>query len=243
MLLAGSLGGLQLRGASSTIVVKGRLSVGGTPLRGQTFSRVIGTPDGASVAPDGAVQAEGTWNSARCTQTGLRCDEQISFKTWNAIGVQIGTFARASPWWLGDWLLFGKQKYGRRYREATSATGLEYQTLRNYAVVARRFPVSRRRDKLTFQHHAEVCALPDVDQDFWLDLAIEYHWSKAELRRRVQAARARERSSRAGTLRLSLEPQREQLWREAARESDCRFGTWVRRTLDDAAVNVLKRES
>jgi hypothetical protein len=172
----------------------------------------------------------------------LRCDEQISFNTWNAIGVKIGTFARASPWWLGDWLLFGQLKYGRRYREATSATGLEYQTLRNYAVVARRFRLSRRRDNLTFQHHAEVCALSDDDQDFWLDLAMEYGWSKAELRRRVRASRARSRSSRGGgTLRLPLEPQREQLWRQAARESDCGFNTWVRRTLDDAAAGVLNR--
>lgn len=62
-------------------------------------------------------------------------------------------------------------KYGRRCRGAIAVTGLDYQTLRNYAVVARRFDLSRRRDSLSCQHHAEVCALSDSEQDRWLDLA------------------------------------------------------------------------
>jgi hypothetical protein len=41
------------------------------------------------------------------------------------------------------------------------ATGLDYQTLRNYAAVARRFELSRRRDNLSFHHHAELCALSE----------------------------------------------------------------------------------
>ncbi len=32
------------------------------------------------------------------------------------------------------------------------------------AWVARRFPVSRRRDTVSFQHHAEVAALPEPEQ-------------------------------------------------------------------------------
>lgn len=72
---------------------------------------------------------------------------------------------------------------------AQPSRGSGTRTLRNYAMVARRFDVSRRRDTLTFQHHAEVCALADDDQDFWLDIAAEHHWSKADLRRRVRAAR------------------------------------------------------
>jgi hypothetical protein len=38
----------------------------------------------------------------------------------------------------------------------------------NYAWVARRFAMSRRRDTLSFGHHAEVAALPEPEQDFWL---------------------------------------------------------------------------
>jgi hypothetical protein len=66
-----------------------------------------------------------------------------------------------------NWLAFGQDKYGRRYREAIAVTGPDYETLRNYAVVARRFPSYRRRYNLTFQHHAAVCPLPDAEQDLW----------------------------------------------------------------------------
>ena len=107
--------------------------------------------------------------AAAPTATGLSFDPLLPFEAWSAIGARIARHSSATTWWLGDWLIYGQDKYGRRYKEAIAATGLDYQTLRNYAMVARRFEVSRRRDGLTFHHHAEVCALSDADQDRWLD--------------------------------------------------------------------------
>jgi hypothetical protein len=131
-------------------------------------------------------------------------------------------------------------QYGRRYKEGIESTGLEYQTLRNYAVIARRFEMSRRRDNLSFQHHAEVCALADDDQDFWLDLAAEQHWSKSELRRRVRGGgTGQTEGSHSTTLHLVLEPQRDERWRRAAERSDCALERWVTSTLDAAAGEVL----
>jgi hypothetical protein len=115
------------------------------------------------------------------SRTSIGFDPLLPFETWKELGPRIATYATASAWWLGDWLTFGRMKYGRRYKEAIAATGLDYQTLRNYAVVARRFTPSRRRDTLSFQHHAEVCALSDDDQELWLDLAALRGWSKREL--------------------------------------------------------------
>src|SRR3954451_21175465 len=99
----------------------------------------------------------------------------------------MSTYASASAWWLGDWLIFGRMKYARRYKDAVAATGLDYLTLRNYAVVARRFEASRRRQTLSFQHHADLCAMSDEEQDRWLDLAAAGGWTRTELRRRVRA--------------------------------------------------------
>jgi hypothetical protein len=65
-------------------------------------------------------------------------------------------------------------------------TSLDYQTLRNYAWVARRFNLSRRRDALSFAHHAEVAALPDPEQDYWLRKAESESWSRNKLRREVR---------------------------------------------------------
>ena len=71
-----------------------------------------------------------------------------------------------AAWCLGDWLVFGEQAYAGRYRQAIERTSLDYQTLGNYAWVAKRFSLSRRRDELSFGHHSEVAALPEPEQDF-----------------------------------------------------------------------------
>jgi hypothetical protein len=50
--------------------------------------------------------------------------------------------------------------------------------------------MSRRRDKLSFQHHAEVAPLPEPDQDLWLNRAERLGWSLSELRRQLRNARS-----------------------------------------------------
>jgi hypothetical protein len=98
--------------------------------------------------------------------------------------------------------VFGEQAYAGRYRQAIKRTSLDYQTLRNYAWVARRFAMSRRRDTLSFGHHAEVAALPEPEQDFWLRKAEEHRWPVKHLRRQVRvslAERSAEPYDRAGS--------------------------------------------
>ena len=171
----------------------------------------------------------------------MRCDPLMPFEDWKALGAKLGLYTNASSWWLGDWLAFGQDKYGRRYREAIAVTGLDYQTLRNYAVVARRFPVYRRRYTLTFQHHAAVCPLPDAEQELWLDGAVRHGWSRNELRRQIRAAgeRAGASADAAARLVMLLDCERERRWREAAKRSDCELEDWMIRALDEAATRTL----
>jgi hypothetical protein len=178
--------------------------------------------------------------AVRPTATGICFDPLLPFESWSAIGARIAGHANASAWWLGDWITFGRMKYGRRYTEAISRTGLDYQTLRNYACVARRFEPSRRRPDLSFQHHAELAALPDALQDRWLAQAAAGHWSKAELRRRVRASLAPVAAcDPTRTVRLAVPASREQRWREAAECSQSDFGAWAAQALDDAASAAL----
>jgi hypothetical protein len=174
------------------------------------------------------------------SRTGMQLDPRMPLGRWKAVGTKIAHFSDASSWWLGDWLTFGQTKYGRRYREGTALTGLDYQTLRNYAVVARRFELSRRRDNLSFQHHAEVCSLSDDAQDFWLDLSVENGWSKSELRRRIRLATRDPLRPSAGTpVRIFPERQREQRWRLAAKRNASTLEAWITQVLDEAAVAEL----
>jgi hypothetical protein len=65
----------------------------------------------------------------------------------------------------------------------------EYQTLRNWAWVERHLPLSRRRDKLSWTHHAEVAALPPAQQSKYLARAEKEKWSAGKLRRELRSAR------------------------------------------------------
>ena len=186
----------------------------------------------------------GVASLVRSSPQGLQLNARMPYEIWRALGARIAARSDATSWWLGDWVVFGEQHYGQRYRQAMQATGLDYQTLRNYAVVARRFKASRRRDNLSFQHHAEVCALSDQEQDQWLDLAAENHWSKRELRGRIRSAkRALSGAEDQHALRLTVDLQREHRWREAAARCDCPFEDWMIRSLDAAAATPSPDEA
>ena len=177
----------------------------------------------------------------RPSRTSMRFDPAMTLDGWKLIGAKLSLHSDATCWWLGDWLAFGRTNYGRRYREGIAVTGLEYKTLRNYAVVARAFEWSRRRHELSFQHHAEVCALAPDEQDMWLDLAIRNGWSKSELRRRMRA-RARDEGgadANRAALHLTLEPARHARWAEAAKRAKRPLGAWVAAVLDEAAGAAL----
>jgi hypothetical protein len=180
--------------------------------------------------------------TARVTSRGLHVPPDIDLEGWAALGCRIAGIASACAWCLGDWLVFGERAYGARYRTALAATPLDYQTLRNYAWVARRVPMSRRRETLSFQHHAEVAALPDAEQELWLLRAERLRWSRNELRRRLKGART---LSAGGdergevVLRVQVTPDRERRWQSAAEALDEPLADWVTRAVDAAADAVL----
>lgn len=115
--------------------------------------------------------------------------EELDARDWVRAGQRLGAMTRCSQWWLGDWVRYGTAKWGEKYKEASRITGYDIQTLRNIAYVAGRIDVYRRRDKLTWSHHAEVSALEPEEQERWLDLAAAERLSVADLRIELRAAR------------------------------------------------------
>jgi len=163
----------------------------------------------------------------------------MSFDQWVVIGCRVRAHEDASLWWLGDWLNYGKRMYGRRYSLGVKLSGLEYKTLRNYAMVARRFEMSRRRDKLSFHHHAEVCGLGSAEQDCWLDQAEHAGWTRNELRRRLRDAREQNVGAAPESLRLPVDGECRSRWLAAATASGVELNTWIVSTLDSAAAQLL----
>jgi hypothetical protein len=166
--------------------------------------------------------------------------QDLPITIWQRIGKQLFLVTDSSAWWLGDWLVYGEQMYPNRYRAAIAATSLDYQTLRNYAWVARKFPAARRRDKLSFQHHVEVAALPCPVQEIWLGRAERNRWSRNELRRRLRAARVAQPASTPRIMMiLRVGADRQERWRRAAGKHELDLEEWAVRMLDRASDAAL----
>lgn len=119
--------------------------------------------------------------------------QDLSERSWERIGTSLRELVNSSAWWLADWLIFGEAAYGwRRFERRSKEPG---STTRRCATTrgARRFEQHRRRDALSFAHHAEVTRLSPPEQDYWLRKAEQQKWSRNELRRAVRASLAEQR--------------------------------------------------
>ena len=210
--------------------------MGGKHAKGELYG---GTP-----RMERADERAGLREFAHTTASSMQLRRRLSYEAWVGVGQQITRISNASAWWLGDWILYGEQEYGARYKAALDATQLDYQTLRNYAWVARSFEPARRRQSLSFQHHAEVAGLPEPDQDLWLERAARLRWSRNELRRQLKAeGRGDANASNRHALTLHVPTDRERLWRQAAAAADQELVDWVAAAADEAANAVLNSAS
>ncbi|MFI7388687.1 LmbU family transcriptional regulator [Streptomyces sp. NPDC049813] len=201
-----------------------------------------GLPE-APVQPRRRPGPDGRRGDVLTTRVGLQMSPDLSFDAWQRAGSQLAGVLDSSSWWLGDWLVYGKDHYADRYQIGIRAAGLKYQTLRNYAWVTRRFDMPRRRAALTFQHHAEVASLPFEKQDTWLDDAERKGWTTKQLRNAIKAVDdgALLKAARTDSARqLALPGGRIDWWRQAADHSGVDFDKWVLSTLDSAAGQILE---
>jgi hypothetical protein len=120
--------------------------------------------------------------------------QELDFEDWARAGRRMGMTGRSAGWWLGDWLRYGNARYGERYARAARITGYDTQTLMNMVYVASRIDASRRRENLSWSHHAEVAPLEPDRQEHWLRMADVDHLSVRDLREAVRTGRAAERA-------------------------------------------------
>jgi hypothetical protein len=196
-----------------------------------------GVPADPRPATNGRLAVDGR---AVTKRTMLTLPQGMPIGAWRTLGRQIFVITDSSAWWLGDWLIYGQSEYPDRYKKAIADTSLDYQTLRNYAWVARRFAPYRRRERLSFQHHAEVASLPEADQDLWLLRAEQHGWSRNELRRQVQGNRDGGRDKQIVHIQMNLVADQKQRWQEAAERAEQDLLAWIVGILDDAASTVLQ---
>lgn len=125
------------------------------------------------------------------TPTSWEAGCELAVTEWVEQGRYLGAIGRGSGWWIGDWIRYGSVRYGDKYSAASQVTGYDAQSLMNMAYVAGRFDVSRRRDGLSFSHHAALASLPTDEQELWLDRAEAGALSVRSLRSELRQARHR----------------------------------------------------
>jgi signal transduction histidine kinase len=123
------------------------------------------------------------------TMVSWRPRRALSFAEWIAQGRKLGQVGRSVGWWIGDWLNFGNAAYGERYARAARITGYDAQTLMNMTYVASRIEPARRREGLSWTHHAEVASLGVADQERWLTRAEQERLATRCLREEIRRER------------------------------------------------------
>jgi hypothetical protein len=97
-------------------------------------------------------------NGVKATRTGLVFSDGINEVEWEEIGRNLGDVETAYQWMVGDWWIFGEQKYGARRHivESPTWTGPAYGTCINCGTVCRAFKRPFRHGLLTFAHHQQI---------------------------------------------------------------------------------------
>lgn len=143
----------------------------------------------------------------RFTPHGMEVVGNPTFDDWMVCGQTLRDIKQGLHFAIGDWLIYGRDRWPDRYAQGMSIFGFSYQTLATDAWVAEKFPISRRRE-LPHSYHREVAALPAAKQDEVLERAEREEWDRETIRDTVREIRNPEpktRGRRIETVQLSCD--------------------------------------
>lgn len=129
---------------------------------------------------------------AKLSRIGAEFPTDLTLDEWRGIGSRLHTLSASLAWVMGDWYNAGRRflpedaiAFADENQTASAVgrmVGFDAGYIRNAAWVCRQVGVSRRRDTLSFGHHQDVAAMPEVQQERWLSICVEKSWTRADLR-------------------------------------------------------------
>jgi len=143
-------------------------------------------PPGSQLVP--ARNGGMMFRSFKLTPVSLEIYGALTKKDWREMGAFLKQAGAALRFWIGDWVNAGVHQWGEMYDEAIAVTGLQKKTLENVSYIAGSVESSRRREQLSFKHHAEVAAQSPDLQDYWLDKAADQGLSSSALRAAIKSS-------------------------------------------------------
>lgn len=123
------------------------------------------------------------------SRLGVKFNGEVSLSQVESLLTEAGSVTRGCMFILGDAINYAEGRWGDKYDRWLEITGLEYQTLRNAAWVARSVDLSLRRDNLTFDHHKLVASLDAAEQERWLNLTDREGMSVRRMRKSLLLGR------------------------------------------------------
>jgi len=125
----------------------------------------------------------------RITPVGMEIPDDATEDELLEIGVILDGLETSVLWNIGDWFNRTERIWGQTYlndpqQDDYSQMWLRYQTLRDYAWIARSVQLSFRKRQLSFSHHRNVASLekyPDL-QERWLNYAIMHKLTVSVMR-------------------------------------------------------------
>lgn len=156
--------------------------------------------------------------AAEVTPIGMVISGELSLAEWAEIGKKIGRASTAFQLAVGDWLVYGEDRWKGQgelgfvgdgtagtdrtdsafYDYACQLTGIDRQVIKNYAYVSRNVGSSLRHDDLSYQHYVVLAKLPVPEQVEWVGLATG-HGQRVPTR---QLAKSIEYSLKGGERRI-----------------------------------------
>ena len=121
----------------------------------------------------------------KCTNIGLqlvRDNAKVTDKDMQELGRVLRAFEGSLQWLIGDWVVCAEQIAWGKLEDFANEIGFDYQTIRDYAYVARNVDLSVRTDKLSFGHHKVVASMTPEQQRVWLNQAVNERLTVAQLR-------------------------------------------------------------
>lgn len=139
----------------------------------------------------------------------------ITLNQWGAGLYFLATIERSSQWWLGDLWILGEAVWGED--AAQYASRYANGTIRNAAVVCRRFPVDFRQeyaaaldeDTISFAHFQRLTKIEsNTDVRRWLARAIENDWSAARLAAEIEGSAGGSKTFRLHAVNMQINAER-----------------------------------
>ena len=121
------------------------------------------------------------------SKVGLVIARELAFDEYEVLGDGCERLDNWLGFYQGDRLVYGERVYGEQYAQVIpDGREKKYQ---EYKFIAEMFPPERRRESLSYSHHAETRSLEPELQDQILDKAVEYGLSSMAVRGLVKAAK------------------------------------------------------